>query len=130
MHYSQAFVAIFHSSYAMVVSNFFARGLSAAALITLRIYVAEIFPTHTRAAAVAISQVVMSMFVCLFPCLPTHDRMRTSLLHLSVAPLCCTPLLHLSDVAISQVTMRMFVVDYKHLMEGLTCLFVSLCRNS
>jgi len=45
-----------HSSYAVVVPNFFARGFAAAAMVTGNLYMAEIFPTGTRAAASSVAR--------------------------------------------------------------------------
>jgi MFS family permease len=45
-----------HTSYAVLVPNFFARGFAAAAMVTGNLYMAEIFPTGTRAAASSVSR--------------------------------------------------------------------------
>jgi len=45
-----------HSSFAVVVPNFFARGFAAAAMVTGNLYMAEIFPTGTRAAASSVAR--------------------------------------------------------------------------
>jgi len=45
-----------HSSYAVVVPNFFARGFASAAMVTGNLYMAEIFPTGTRAAASSVAR--------------------------------------------------------------------------
>mmetsp|Transcript_51949 Transcript_51949/g.126718 ORF Transcript_51949/g.126718 Transcript_51949/m.126718 type:complete len:570 (+) Transcript_51949:156-1865(+) len=51
----QLLAQIFHSSHAVIVTNFFARGFAAGGVFGLRLYVAEIFPTHTRGAAIAVT---------------------------------------------------------------------------
>ena len=45
-----------HSSYAVTIPNFFARGFAAAAMVTGNLYMAEIFPTGTRAAASSVAR--------------------------------------------------------------------------
>mmetsp|Transcript_14661 Transcript_14661/g.50046 ORF Transcript_14661/g.50046 Transcript_14661/m.50046 type:complete len:549 (-) Transcript_14661:319-1965(-) len=45
-----------NNTYALVIPNFLGRGFAAAALITGNVYMAEMFPTGTRAAAASISR--------------------------------------------------------------------------
>ena len=59
-----------HSSYAVVVPNFFARGFAAAAMVTGNLYMAEIFPTGTRAAGPC---VCLCVYIYMHACMCARD---------------------------------------------------------
>jgi hypothetical protein len=56
------FTELIHSSFAVIISTFLARGFAAAGLITGNLYMAEIFPTGIHQFARALASVRALLF--------------------------------------------------------------------